>query len=220
MANLQETQTYGAGVYQLETTDPVLAGPDGISNLQAKQLANRTAWLKQQISSLGTGMIGIFATATEPTGWLKCKGQAISRTDYANLFAAIGTTFGPGDDSSTFNVPDLRGQFIRGYNEDASEGDDPGRTFGSSQDGQNLTHTHGEGSYSTDTDAHLHTFKKAPEGTEGGTGTSVSGTDIGPAVDQSTTWDVHSHDVTGYSSPSGGDEVRPKNIALAYFIKT
>lgn len=52
MANLQESQTYEAGVYQLETTDPVVAGPEGISNLQAKQLVNRTAWLKQQVDTL------------------------------------------------------------------------------------------------------------------------------------------------------------------------
>jgi len=47
MANLPETPTYETGIYQLETTDPVVGGPNGISNLQAKQLANRTAWLKQ-----------------------------------------------------------------------------------------------------------------------------------------------------------------------------
>jgi len=47
MANLPESPTWVSGIYQIETTDPVVGGPDGISNLQAKQLANRTAWLKQ-----------------------------------------------------------------------------------------------------------------------------------------------------------------------------
>src|SRR6185503_20590605 len=47
-----------------------------------------------------------------PSGWLNCDGSAVSRTTYANLFAAIGTTFGAGDGSTTFNVPDLRGRVI------------------------------------------------------------------------------------------------------------
>lgn len=52
MADLAETETYEAGIYQLEITDPVIGGPDGIDNLQAKQLANRTNWLKAKIDSL------------------------------------------------------------------------------------------------------------------------------------------------------------------------
>lgn len=56
------------------------------------------------------GMVQMFAGSTAPTGWLLCHGQAISRTDYATLFAAIGTTWGAGNGSTTFNVPDLRGR--------------------------------------------------------------------------------------------------------------
>ena len=60
MANLPENSTFDTGVYQLETTDPVLGGADGVSNQQAKQLANRTRWLKDQVDSLnllkGTGI--------------------------------------------------------------------------------------------------------------------------------------------------------------------
>lgn len=61
MANLSELIQYEAGIYQLETADPVLGGPDGIDNLQAKQLANRTAYLKQQVDALeaGTGAGGL-----------------------------------------------------------------------------------------------------------------------------------------------------------------
>jgi microcystin-dependent protein len=54
------------------------------------------------------------ALATAPTGWLLCRGQAVSRTDYAALFSAIGTDFGSGDGSTTFNVPDLQGRVIAG----------------------------------------------------------------------------------------------------------
>ncbi len=59
MADLAETETYVAGIYQLEITDPVIGGPDGIDNLQAKQLANRTAWLKKQFTDLFSGAISV-----------------------------------------------------------------------------------------------------------------------------------------------------------------
>ena len=55
-----------------------------------------------------TGMIASFATATPPTGWLVANGAAVSRTTFAALFAAVGTTWGAGDGSTTFNLPDLR----------------------------------------------------------------------------------------------------------------
>lgn len=60
------------------------------------------------------GAVSIFAGATAPTGWLLCDGSAVSRTDYAALFAAIGTTYGPGDGSATFSLPDLRSRVVAG----------------------------------------------------------------------------------------------------------
>jgi microcystin-dependent protein len=60
------------------------------------------------------GMIFPYAGATAPTGFLLCDGAAVSRTTYADLFALIGTTYGAGDGSTTFNVPDLRGRFAIG----------------------------------------------------------------------------------------------------------
>lgn len=77
------------------------------------------------------GMVAYFARNTAPSGWLKANGAAVSRTTYAALFAAIGTTFGTGDGSTTFNLPDLRGEFLRGW--DDGRGVDAGRGFGSSQ---------------------------------------------------------------------------------------
>lgn len=67
MATLAETETYEAGVYQLEITDPVIGGPDGIDNLQAKQLANRTNWLKAKIDSI-LGMSFIHTAVAENPG--------------------------------------------------------------------------------------------------------------------------------------------------------
>lgn len=60
------------------------------------------------------GFIKPYAGASIPTGYLLCNGAAISRAQYPELFAAIGTTWGAGDGSSTFNIPDLRGYFLRG----------------------------------------------------------------------------------------------------------
>jgi microcystin-dependent protein len=77
---------------------------------------------------------------TAPTGYLKANGALVSRTTYATLFAAIGTTFGAGDGSTTFALPDLRGEFVRGW--DDGRGVDSGRVFGSSQADQVGAHTH------------------------------------------------------------------------------
>lgn len=78
-----------------------------------------------------SGAVLYFAGQTAPTGWLKANGAAVSRTAYAALFAAIGTTYGAGDGRTTFNLPDLRGEFIRGWDEGRSV--DAGRVFGSMQ---------------------------------------------------------------------------------------
>ena len=59
-----------------------------------------------KVVSAPTGMITPFGGSTAPEGWLVCDGSAISRTDYADLFAVIGTTYGDGDGSSTFNLPE------------------------------------------------------------------------------------------------------------------
>lgn len=81
--------------------------------------------------AVSPGLIGHFACINPPTGWLKANGAAVSRATYAGLFAAIGTTFGTGDGSTTFNLPDLRGDFVRGL--DDGRGADSGRALGSWQ---------------------------------------------------------------------------------------
>lgn len=83
------------------------------------------------ITSTPASTVIYVAQNTAPTGYLKANGAAISRTTYADLFAAIGTTFGSGNGSTTFNVPDLRGEFIRAW--DDARGIDSGRSFGSAQ---------------------------------------------------------------------------------------
>lgn len=91
-------------------------------------------------SAVPSGLIMFYASSTLPSGFLKCNGAAVSRTTYASLFAAIGTTFGTGDGSTTFNLPDMRGYFPRAWADNGSV--DSGRSFGSTQSDQNLAHTH------------------------------------------------------------------------------
>jgi phage-related tail fiber protein len=82
------------------------------------------------------GAVQYFAMNKAPAGWLIADGATISRTNYVDLFAAIGTLYGEGDGSTTFKLPDLRGEFIRGFDNGRSV--DAGRAFGSSQDGSLL----------------------------------------------------------------------------------
>jgi phage-related tail fiber protein len=87
-----------------------------------------TSW---QVSFVPQGSVIWFAASAPPFGYLEANGAAIDRTAYAALFIAIGTTFGTGDGSTTFNIPDLRGDFIRGWTNGSSI--DSGRAFGTQQ---------------------------------------------------------------------------------------
>jgi microcystin-dependent protein len=101
------------------------------------------------------GMIADHGGPTAPTGWLACDGQGVSRTTYADLFAAIGTTWGAGDGSTTFNVPDLRDRFRR------HRGASFSGPVGSLQSPCNLLHTHpvaGSTGFADRSLDHLHTF--------------------------------------------------------------
>jgi phage-related tail fiber protein len=98
-----------------------LAGID-LSVLNAKILA-----------AAPPGAVMFFARSTAPDGWLKGNGALVGRVPFLDLFDAIGTTFGVGDGSTTFALPDLRGEFLRGW--DDSRGIDASRVFGSWQKG-------------------------------------------------------------------------------------
>lgn len=89
-------------------------------------------------ASSPVGTVASYAGTSIPVGWLQCSGQSLSTTSYPSLFTAIGYTYG--GSGGSFNVPDLRGEFIRGL--DSSRGVDSGRTLGSAQSSQNLAHTH------------------------------------------------------------------------------
>lgn len=153
--------------------------------------------LRAYLATLGAqltppGAVQAFARSTPPTGWLRCNGAAVSRTTFNTLFAALGTTFGVGDGSSTFNLPDLRGEFIRGL--DDGRGVDAGRLLGSAQSDAFKSHTH-----------------SLPLSNDSGSITNnppQSGDDAGSALGGAYT-----------TNASGDTETRPRNVALLYCIK-
>jgi microcystin-dependent protein len=102
--------------------NPTLAsGEIGVITDRNKVVVGDGSTAYQSLSALlPTGMILPFGGTTAPDGFLDCDGSAVSRTTYADLFAAIGTTWGTGDGSTTFNVPDLRGVGLRGSGQHGS----------------------------------------------------------------------------------------------------
>lgn len=81
-------------------------------------------------AALPAGILTMTAADTAPSGWMICNGSAVSRTTYADLFAAIGTTYGVGDGSTTFNIPDLRGRVPVAADSSQAEFDALGETGG------------------------------------------------------------------------------------------
>lgn len=162
---------------------------------------NLDVYSKSQTRQMApAGMVATFARSTAPTGWLKANGAAVSRTAYADLFAAIGTTFGAGDGFNTFNLPDLRGEFVRGC--DDGRGVDAGRVFGSWQDDDLKSHNHNSGVRAPDNLYDLYGHTTAGSNSWGTRRTDEPGFDNLP-----------------YTSSTGGTETRPRNVALLYCIK-
>ena len=98
------------------------------------------------LGSVPSGMVQWFAgpLVNLPTGWLYCNGATLSQANYQSLFAAIGRTYtASGVPSDQFSIPDFRGMFLRGWNDQASTGADAGRVFGSYQTDLFKSHTHG-----------------------------------------------------------------------------
>nr|MDD4454660.1 tail fiber protein [Candidatus Methanomethylophilaceae archaeon] len=136
------------------------------------------------------GMVGYFAGSSAPTGWLECDGSAVSRTTYADLFTAIGTTYGTGDGATTFNLPDLRGEFLRVL--DSGRGIDSGRVLGSAQGEAYKSHNHTGSSSSTG--AHTHGTTASSDSTGDHTHTITS---------SSSSTGAHAHTITSSSNSTG-----------------
>lgn len=146
-----------------------------------------------------SGAVLGFAMSTVPTGWLECNGAAVSRTTYASLFAAIGTMYGVGDGSTTFNIPNYMGEFLRGW--DHGRGADPDAASRTNRgDG-----TTGDNVGTKQADAfksHTHTYN------------AFSGGGLPAAANGST------GSGNNPTSSTGGNETRPRNVNIMYCIKT
>lgn len=172
----------------------------------------------------GTPIGAIIWTAhsSVDTGYLKCNGQAVSRTTYAALYAKLGDAYGEGDGSTTFNVPDLRGEFIRGY--DDGRGVDTGRTLGSAQTDSLKAHTHTAGTLvAASGGSHTHTIDGA-SGTTGEVSPASSEFDMlrdRLSATSATTEaaGTHTHTISGSTGSSGANETKPRNVALQAVIK-
>lgn len=155
------------------------------------------------------GEVAFFARSTAPTGWMKANGAAVSRTTYSALFAAIGTTFGVGDGSTTFNLPDMRGEFPRGW--DDGRGADAGRSFGSAQSDLVKGHSH---YLPTNTSSSTNPSWGISDLSYSWNDINVNVVASGPGSD--------SFPITAESMathPTMGSETRPRNIALLACIK-
>ena len=185
----------GAKLTAASVAASALAAGAAKSNIGAGGIETNELAASIVSSLVPAGAVIYFGGVSAPSGWLKCNGSAVSRTTYAALFSAIGTTFGAGDGSTTFNLPDLRGEFVRGW--DDGRGIDSGRSRGTLQ----LDAFQG----------HEHQFYDVSNG--GGGGYNGSG---------SADWTRNTQAIvqkSGYSSPRVADETRPRNVALLACIK-
>jgi microcystin-dependent protein len=163
------------------------------------------------------GTVIYTARSTAPTGYLKANGAAVSRSTYATLFAAIGTVYGAGDGSTTFNLPELRGEFVRGL--DDGRGIDESRTLGSAQAQSYQSHTH---TATVSNAEHTHNLPSLGGSTFGGTAVSVTTTSTVNRVQAYAGMAVSTvaADVSVSNASSGAAETRPRNVALLACIRT
>ena len=176
---------------------------DGVTSAIQTQLDVLTT---ATANAVPAGAVNSFAMSAAPTGWLSCNGSLVSRATYSSLFSAIGTTYGVGDGSTTFALPDLRGEFVRGF--DDGRGVDSGRTFGSAQSWaiENIVGTF------TDIRVRLNTIFTATGAFTGSTGATSGDNGSGGAATVDFAFDAS-------NVVNTATETRPRNIALLYCIK-
>jgi microcystin-dependent protein len=197
------------GGYKITNVAAGVSASDGVTKAQLDAVL-------AQINSarVPSGVMLYYAAGSTPAGWLRCNGAAVSRSTYADLFAAIGTTYGVGDGSTTFNLPNPRGKFIRVLDEGA--GIDPSRALGSYQADEIKSHTHSATSSVTDS-GHSHNIPADVRDGANGGGSFAQANEIvnGAATSVALT----GISVTTVVSPTGGAETRPKNDAFPMIIK-
>jgi microcystin-dependent protein len=210
---------------------------DGVTSAIQTQINTVNSTLST-LEVLPKGMISPFAGSTAPTGWFLCDGSAKSRTTYSALFAVVSTTYGVGDGSTTFNVPDLRGRVVAGT--DNMGGTDAGRidwdnalgTTGGAQTLPQHNHAidHDHGSFDISGGAHQHTINTNIDRSAVDSGTTITLIDIAttpnPYLVTNSGEGGHSHSVdmpnfTGSSGNTGTGThgVMQPTMLLNYIIK-
>lgn len=123
--------TPGSAAVQIVTNATIPSAPEPghvifNSDTGTESFWDGTKW----VQAIPSGMLMPAAIAVAPLGWLVCDGRAVSRTTYALLFAALGVTYGAGDSSTTFNLPNLKGKFLVGHDAADASFDGVGKTGG------------------------------------------------------------------------------------------
>jgi microcystin-dependent protein len=193
----------------VQTTDDVVISGDTVELLSNNDVEITAPELLLNGSPIiPAGAVMAFAMNSAPAGWLKANGAAVSRTTYARLFAAIGVTFGVGDGITTFNLPDLRGEFVRGWVDNRTLAPETGRALGSAQNDAFQGHWHnirtGNSSEAASPNPADRVSRRFSNALLGDTDLAV----VTPVTDQ-----VH-------GTPRISSETRPRNVALLYCIKT
>lgn len=201
--NKNMTATAGGVVYtDADSMEVTSAGSSG----QVLTSNGSSAPSFQDIPAQPSGMVQMFAGSSAPTGWLTCDGSAISRTTFAALFAVIGTTYGAGNGSTTFNIPDCRGIFVRGVGTQTISSISYTGTLGATQGDQLQGHFHSMSNATGLATYQLANVWAANAGSNGGGPVTVS---VGAATSDGTN-----------GTPRVGAETRPANISMNYIIKT
>jgi microcystin-dependent protein len=173
----------------------VTAALIALATITADRLATDIVW--------PVGAIIEWPNEVAPAGWLWLNGQAVSRTTYATLFALVGTRHGQGDGSTTFNVPDTRGRFKRGWDNGAGVDPDAASRTAAATGGATGDHV---GSLQADSvNAHTHTLKGAVA--------PITGAGTKTLVNPTGTVTVNTE------ASAGGTETRPVNVAFMDIIK-
>lgn len=196
------------GMIEIANETEALAGVDNARAMTPKKVHDL-------VSETLTGSIHAFPMTTPPPGFLKANGAAVSRIAYVKLFNRIGTTFGAGDGSTTFNLPDLRGQFLRGW--DDGRGKDSGRSLGSDQEDAYMRHDHylptSTGGQIGPNDPGAWAVQDYTSGQDGGW-KKFAGINNAPYTGG--TAQTFDYGTKGSSNPG---ETRPTNVALLFCIK-
>ncbi|PBQ33421.1 hypothetical protein CNR22_17090 [Sphingobacteriaceae bacterium] len=179
-------------------TVKIADGTQGANKVLTSDASGNATW---QNTGVPAGAIMAYGGTVIPTGWTLCDGTTLSRTTYSVLFAAIGTAWGVGNGTTTFNVPDMRGMFLRGV--DGAASNDPDASSRTATNSGNAGNNVGS-KQADEFESHTHSISNVGSTTLAGLGLT----------------NLLSPSGTSNTNASGGStETRPKNVYVYYMIK-